>query len=237
MKNLPENITTLGEYNVTFPLGNSENGTGYLSNVNNNSDFGIVLLQEWWGLNKSITITADTFAAQGFRVIIPDLYRGKVATDHESAGHLMSGLQWANGLKDVHGAMMYLKNNGCKHVGITGFCMGGALTIAAISSFEGFSAASPFYGIPDLKTYDPRNIKCPVQAHFGELDMIKGFSDVEAARNLETLMKSVGVDFNLNIWKGADHAFMNQDSQNYQKETAQKALELVCKFFKEHFTA
>lgn len=48
-----------------------------------------------------------------------------------------------------------------------GFCMGGALTIAAISSIQGWKAASPFYGIPDLNAFKVSNIKCPTLAHFG----------------------------------------------------------------------
>jgi carboxymethylenebutenolidase len=235
MNTLSQNITQSGEHNVTFTVEGSEQGSGYLSPVNQTSQFGIVLLQEWWGMNKSITITADTFAAQGFRVICPDLYRGKVAIDHESAGHLMTGLQWQNGLKDVQGAMNYLKSIGCSHVGITGFCMGGALTIASVASLQGFSAAAPFYGIPDLKTYSPSSIQVPVLAHFGELDSLKGFSDKEAALNLEKEMKAAGVNFTLRIWPGANHAFMNQDSVNYLADTANQALEITCQFFKTNF--
>lgn len=33
-------------------------------------------------------------ASQGFRALVPDLYRGKVAIDNENAGHLMNGLDW-----------------------------------------------------------------------------------------------------------------------------------------------
>lgn len=34
---------------------------------------GVVVIQEWWGLNKSIQHAADEVAKQGFRTIVPDL--------------------------------------------------------------------------------------------------------------------------------------------------------------------
>lgn len=37
------------------------------------SKVGLIVVQEWWGLNVSITKTADEFAALGFRTIVPDL--------------------------------------------------------------------------------------------------------------------------------------------------------------------
>jgi len=42
-----------------------------------------------------------------------------------------------------------LKQNGCTKVAVTGFCMGGALSIAAASANVGLDAAAPFYGVPD----------------------------------------------------------------------------------------
>ena len=33
--------------------------------------------------------------------IVPDLYRGKVATDNEEAGHLMGALDWAGAVQDI----------------------------------------------------------------------------------------------------------------------------------------
>jgi carboxymethylenebutenolidase len=82
----------------------------------------------------------------------------------------MGGLDWDGAVKDIKGACDYLKSLGCTKVGILGFCMGGALTIASICKYESFSAAAPFYGIPDLKYNDVSKIKCPVFAYFAEKD-------------------------------------------------------------------
>lgn len=229
---LSTNITTQGLLNCKFPNDTLE-GQGYLSPENTTSPMGIILIQEWWGMNKSITLTADKFSKNGFRVLCPDMYSGKIGTNNEEAGHLMGNLDWENALKLIKNAGEYLKSQGCLKVFITGFCMGGALTIATLSTFNNiFSGAVPFYGIPDLTKFDVGNIKCPVIANFGTLDSAKGFSDPEAAKNLEKIAKEKNIDFKLNMWENVDHAFMNQDSKNYNAEAAGKAIVETCEFFK-----
>lgn len=234
MESFNENITTEGEVNAYFKVTGREDGQGYLSKENTDSELGLVLIQEWWGLNKSICLTADKFAKKGFRVISPDIYRGKVAKDREQAGHLMSGLDFQGAVADILGAGDYLKTLGCKKVGVTGFCMGGALAIAALSKDSKgiFSAGAPFYGIPDANYFKIEDVKVPVLGHFGELDEHKGFSDSDSAKNLESKAKAAGVNFTLHLWEGADHGFMNPDRQHYNSEVAQKALEETVEFFK-----
>jgi carboxymethylenebutenolidase len=235
MNSLSAEITTGNDRNVTFPVKDLEDCQGYLSPENDNSEYGLVLIQEWWGLNKSIAKTADVFAKQGFRVLVPDLYRGKTSKDTDEASHNFKNLNWDNALKDIEAAANYLKSIGCKKIGITGFCLGGALTIAALSVYpETFSAGVPFYGIPDLSKYELSKIKKPVLAQFGDKDHAKGFSDPESAYNLEKKAKEAGVDFTLHMWEGGDHAFMNQDRDTYNVDMANKALDETIKFLKEH---
>jgi carboxymethylenebutenolidase len=113
--------------------------------------------------------------------------------------------------------------------------MGGALTIAGICTHtDKFDAAAPFYGIPDLKTFDVGKIKCPVLLHFAELDDAKGFSDPESAKNLSQKMAEKGVDNRLIIWEKGQHAFMNQDSSRFDKDISEKARKETIEFFKKH---
>ena len=109
--------------------------------------------------------------------------------------------------------------------------MGGALAIATIATFDVFDGACPFYGVPDLTKFDLGNIRCKVFAQFGDLDRAKGFSDPETAKNLENSALRRGVDFKLKIWENADHAFMNQDSPNYNSHVAEEAIIETCDFF------
>jgi len=68
----------------------------------------------------------------------------------QEAGHLYKGLDFEGAVLDVISSALFLKSLGCKKVGVTGFCMGGALAIAAMASTDQIAAGCPFYGIPDL---------------------------------------------------------------------------------------
>ena len=141
--NLPA-VYEQGLVNIHFPTA-KDSCPGYLSPVNHgmrkiiikviklhlDSKFGLVVLQEWWGLNVSITKTANEFAAEGFRALVPDLYeiffceshlilnyrfRGKVAKNSSEANHLLSGLDWVQAVEDIRAATKYLKSEGCTKV-------------------------------------------------------------------------------------------------------------------------
>lgn len=100
----------------------------------------------------------------------------------------MSELDWAGAVAEIGAALGYLKETGAAHVCIAGFCMGGALTLSALEQVEGFLCGACFYGIP--RSLDCEKIKVPVQLHFGALDDIGGFSDVQVGSWCENLSLS-----------------------------------------------
>src|SRR6266852_3477283 len=76
---------------------------------------GFVCIQEWWGLNDQIKKTADRLAEVGYRALVPDLYRGKVAKAADEASHMMKGLNFPDAAEqDVRGAVHYLKQSSKK---------------------------------------------------------------------------------------------------------------------------
>jgi carboxymethylenebutenolidase len=233
MDSLSENIITEGERNMKFVVKDREDCDGYISSENTDSELGLLVMQEWWGLNKSMTVTADNFAKLGFRTLVPDLYRGKIGHDKEEAGHLFSDLDWDGAIKDIDGAGRYLKEIGCKKVGVVGFCMGGALVIAAMSHVDTFDAGVQFYGIPDLKINKISNINAPILGIFGENDFATGFSDVKTAKKFEKLMKSSSKDYELLIAENCTHAFMNQDRDTFNKDAYVKYSKISEEFLKE----
>lgn len=166
---------------------------------------GIVLIQEWWGLNTQIKATADALAAQGFRVLVPDLYRGKLAADGEEANHLMSGLDFVDACdQDLAGAIAHLGVSG-ERVAVMGFCMGGALSVAAAARLGGLTAAVCFYGVPPRELADPADIAIPFQAHFATRD---DWCTPAVAAQLEAAMKAAGRSPEIHHYE-AEHAFFN----------------------------
>ncbi|KAF8410758.1 hypothetical protein HHK36_003295 [Tetracentron sinense] len=180
---------------------------------------GIVVLQEWWGVDFEIKNHALKISQMepGFKALIPDLYRGKVGLDVAEAQHLMDGLDWQGAVKDIHASVSWLKANGSQKVGVTGYCMGGALSIASAVLIPEVDAVVSFYGVPSSQLADPAHAKAPVQAHFGELDNFIGFSDITAAKSLEEKLKSSGVPYEVHIYPGISHAFMNTSPDGSQR--------------------
>eukprot|EP01118_Nematostelium_gracile_P001909 TRINITY_DN11973_c0_g1_i2.p1 TRINITY_DN11973_c0_g1~~TRINITY_DN11973_c0_g1_i2.p1 ORF type:complete len:245 (+),score=84.66 TRINITY_DN11973_c0_g1_i2:22-735(+) len=230
------NVTTHAEPNVEFETPQGSKCPGYISSNSKDSTIGLVVIQEWWGLNKNIQHHVDEFGTRGFMTICPDLFRGKVAQDAGEAHHLLTGLDWPKAVDDIRGAIQYLKKNGAKKVGVLGFCMGGALTIAS-SQVPEIDAAVPFYGIPDLSSINWDNVKIPFQLHFGQKDDMKGFSDPESAKKLENLLKEKGKKVELFLYENAGHAFNNMDRpEAYNREASQLAFQRAEQFLKKEFS-
>ena len=99
---------------VCFPSENKQGSlSGVLTGDTSKSSMGLVVLQEWWGMNQEIIDEAADISERGnFVTLVPDLYRGKIATDHETAGHYMSDLDWPGAVQDIAGATKYLKEKG-----------------------------------------------------------------------------------------------------------------------------
>ncbi|KAL6752126.1 dienelactone hydrolase [Haematococcus lacustris] len=170
----------------------------------------LIVIQEWWGVTDTIKTQAALLAAQGFRVLIPDLYKGKIGVNAEEASHMMGNLDFGNAVKEIGEAAAYLKDTGSPKVGITGFCMGGALTFAAAQHVPLLVAAAPCYGIPDARYFQVESIKIPLLGTFGGRDTHTGFADPAAASAVEQKIKAAGGNIDMRIFPSAPHGFLNQ---------------------------
>jgi len=109
----------------------------------------------------------------------------------------------------ISGAAKFLKEQGADKVGVTGFCMGGALALASAVHSPDISACAPFYGTPPAQLADVKTIKVPVLAQFGEQDDLAGFSDPAAVKQLEASLKEAGVEADVFSHPDVGHGFMN----------------------------
>jgi carboxymethylenebutenolidase len=167
---------------------------------------GIVLVQEWWGLVPHIEDVAQRFAALGYTVLAPDLYRGKKTVDAEEASHLMHGLDFGRAAQELAGAVEHLRTAcGCERVAVVGFCMGGALAMIA-SSVARVDAYVAYYGFPPAGAADVAKIAAPGLIFFGENE---NFFSVEDARAFADSQTARGVATEVRIYPGAGHAFFN----------------------------
>jgi carboxymethylenebutenolidase len=193
---------------VTFTRPDGKECSGYYAeSAGGKHAPGLVVIQEWWGVNDHIKSVADHYAKRGFRVLVPDLYRGKVGLDAQEANHLMDGLNFGEAAgQDIRGAVQYLKQSSPK-VGVTGYCMGGALTILASVFVPDVDAAVAWYGFPPLEYVNASSIKVPLMGHFAIHD---GFFKIEQVDQLEEKLKGAGVKYTFHRYD-AGHAFASDD--------------------------
>lgn len=189
---------------------------------------GLVVVQEWWGLNEQIKKTADRFALAGYRALVPDLYRGRRAKDAREASHMMNHLDFADAAEqDIQGCVTHLRQ-GSTRCGVTGFCMGGALTILSALRVKGLDAGACFYGIPPKAAGNPRDITVPMILHFATHD---DWCTPELVSSLEDDLKKSRSRFELYRYD-AHHAFMNEARPEvYDAECARLAWDRTVAFF------
>jgi carboxymethylenebutenolidase len=225
---------------VTFTRPDGKECSGYYVEGSSGKNApGLVVIQEWWGVNDHIKGVADRYAKHGFRVLIPDLYRGSVGLDAQEAQHLMEGLNFGDAAgQDIRGAVQYLKQSSPK-VGVTGYCMGGALTILAAAFVPEVDAAVAWYGFPPLEYVNASSIKAPLMGHFATED---GFFKIEQVDQLEQKLKDAGAKYTFHRYD-AGHAFASDDpiigtiGLKKNETAAAQAWQRTLAFFDQHLGA
>lgn len=192
---------------VTFNRPDGRTVSGYLAEpAAGASAPAMVVIQEWWGIDAEIKGVADKLAKAGYRALVPDLYRGKLALDANEAKHLMDGLNFGDAAgQDIRGAVQYLKKAGGK-VGVTGFCMGGALTVLSAVNVPEADAGVIWYGYPPLEYVDASKIRMPLLGHWATQDDAFPIGGVDA---LEKKLREANVRFEFHRYH-AKHAFANE---------------------------
>ncbi len=212
---------------VDFP-SNGAGASGYLALPAAGSGPGLIVVQEWWGLDSGIKEMADRLAAEGFVALAPDLYHGDLAahTEMDKAGELMQAMPADRAGRDMSGAVDFLAEHEATtgdSIGVVGFCMGGMLSfILAALRPDKIKAVVPFYGFPQGDGQpDYSKITAVIRGHMAEHD---DFFGPDAARELEARLQGLGLDVTLTVHPGTGHAFMaphnalgTQDAEAYAR--------------------
>ena len=199
---------------------------------------GVVVIQEWWGLDDEVKSVADRLAKAGYRALVPDLYRGKLALEAQEAEHLMGDLNFGDAAgQDIRGAVQYLKATGSNKVAVTGFCMGGALTVLSACNVPELDGTVVWYGYPPLEYVDAKAITKPMMAHWATQD---DFFSISGVDQLDAKLNDAGVAHDFYRYD-AKHAFANPKSDSrgmpplqYNAEAAKLAWNRTMEFLKKH---
>lgn len=217
---------------VSFPA-NGGTCSGYLARATGGSGKGVVVIQEWWGLNDNIKGIADRLAAEGYTALAPDLYHGVVTAEPDEAGKMLMALNIEQAAKDLKGAVTYLRDQTGHPVGTVGFCMGGALSLFAACSNDGdVGACVDFYGGHPAVKYNWDGLTAPVLGIWASND---DFVNPNVP-GYEQELKKRNHDYEFVSYPNTQHAFFNDEhpEPQYNPGAAKDAWEKTLAFYEKH---
>jgi carboxymethylenebutenolidase len=225
---------------VTFP-SNGGRSEGYLSVPDGGRGPGVVVIEEWWGLNQQIKEVCDRYAQEGFVALAPDVYGREVPIgEPDEAAKMMMALNIEQAAKDLSGAVEYLLGHDAvtgRGIGVTGFCAGGGLALWLTTLRpDAVKAVVSYYGIvpwPDVQP-DYSKLEAAIQGHYAEND---DFADLESVRQLEEQLRGLGKDVEFFIYPDTTHAFSNHHRPDvFHEEHSETAWRRTIDFFRRHLT-
>jgi len=176
----------------------------------------VVVIHEIYGLTDWIRGVADQLAAAGFIAIAPDMLSGKGpggggtdSVDRQGAVRLVRELDRGEVVGRLNGAVRYATGlpAAASQYGVVGFCWGGSTSFAYATAQPELGAAVVYYGgSPDAEAL--ARIEAPVLGLYGGDDERVNATIAPA----EQEMKRLGKRYEYEIYEGAGHGFLRQQS-------------------------
>jgi carboxymethylenebutenolidase len=226
-------LTEIRTSMADFP-SNGDTTPGFLARPDGDGPFpGVVVIQEWWGLNDNIKDIASRFAREGFAAFAPDLYHGEVAPEPDAAQKLMMQLDMNRASRELVGATEYLAEQpflAGRGIGAIGFCMGGGLALMLACDTPLIRAVAPFYGVNPEPIDRVQAIQGPVFAAYAEHD---DWAGPTVREKLHQALSEHGKEFEIKVYPGTEHAFFNDTrAEVYNAEASADAWGRVLELFR-----
>ena len=193
---------------------------------------GVIIIHENRGLNPHIEDIARRVALEGFQAIAPDALSplGGTPPNPDEARPLFQKLDGPANIKNFVAAVAYLKTGpqATGKVACMGFCWGGGVTNQVAVNAPDLTAAVPFYGMQPAPEDVPK-IKAAMLIHYAGDDQ-RIDAGIPA---FEEALKKAGVKYEIHVYEGAKHSFMNDTGAGYNKDAAELAWKRTVAFFKE----
>jgi carboxymethylenebutenolidase len=207
--------------------------------TNNNKLPAVVMIHEWWGLNKNIKDMAENLAKEGYVVLAVDLYNGQVANTTEVAQNLVSKArenpsELINNLQHAVRYLTSLENIDSSKIASLGWCFGGGQSLQLALNTEPqypLAATVIYYGNLVSDPESISKIKWPVLGIFGDQDQS---ISVQSVKQFEEALNANGITNEVYIYEGVGHAFANPSGDNYAPQETQDAWEKTVSFLKKY---
>jgi len=212
----------------------------------------IIIAHAWRGLSAFEQEKADVLAKLGYVAFCADLYGGgKTAASDEEAHSLMLPLFKDRALlrERIGVAFEYVKTLPMvnpKQIAAIGFCFGGLTVLELLRSGKEVKGVVSFHGILG-NTLGQEHAISPVSSPTKAKALIlHGYKDPMGSQNdisqIQKELSDLGVDWQMNIYGNAYHAFTNPDAKDpnsglcYEPLAAKRSWQSMQNFFQELFS-
>ncbi len=228
-------MTELKTQMVRYPA-NGQEASGYLAFPSDGGPhIGVVVIQEWWGLEPHIKDVTERLGRFGCCALAPDLYHGQLPAEPNEAQKLAMALDTARAVREIEGAAASLvarPDVQPKQVGVVGWCMGGRLAMEWASTSQLAGAAVAFYpGRYQPDAARAQALRCPALILYGEAD--HGISP-EVRAQVESALRSARKSVEVHTYRDAPHSFFNDSKPSYRPDAARDAWRRTVDWFEVH---
>jgi dienelactone hydrolase len=198
-------------------------GTLVYDNASQSPRPGIIVFPEWWGLTDYPKHRAEQLAQLGYVAFAADMYGNAKTTDSpDEAQQLMKSVEGDTDLMRARAqaAVDVLSKDphvDPKKIAAIGYCMGGTVALelarggAPLLGVVGFHA-----GLATKNPDDAKNIKGKILICTGGDDAFVPPAQINA---FEDEMRAAHVDWQMNVYSGAHHAFTNPQADSHHIPT------------------
>lgn len=228
-----EEVLGSGKQVTYFTNSGGKKFTGFLAEPAEPGNYpGVVMIHEWWGLNKEIKDMAVSLSKQGYRVLAVDLYGRTAAITADEARALTTSVSPAETTANMKAAVKYLRDTGSTKIASLGWCYGGGKSLELSLSGEKLNATVIYYGTPLVTDKNKlATLPAPVLGIFGDKDTS---IPVATVREFESGLVMSDIKNEIEIYPGVGHAFANPSGMNYAPEATSDAWKKTLKFLSDN---
>ena len=184
---------------------------------------GIIVVPEWWGVNKYMHDEARRYAGQGYTAFIADIYGdGKTADNPKDAGALVGYMKKNPALMKsrfdaAKDALAKQPTVDASRIGAAGYSFGGTVVLDGVRNGSNLKGVVVFYSmlVPSVSPAAAGMVKSKVLVLNGGADP---FIKPESVDAFNKEMTDAKVDYRYVSYPGVKHAYSNPKASEWAEQ-------------------